>query len=1016
LRKTNKVRMIMDIQQVKKKIEDLVKKYEADKIAYQGSRYSEAQVRMDFIDPFFEYLGWDIKNQQGKLVSEREVIVEEALRVQESNHAKKPDYTFRLFSNRKFFVEAKKPSVDVINGNEEAHQIRRYGYTAKLPISVLTNFEDLIIYDCSRAVTSNDTSKSYVLNRYHYTEYAQNIEEILEKLGKDSVYTGNFDTYWSEIEDKVERYGVDKLFLMQINKWRSLIANDLVVIKPDIDMDILNDLIQSYINSIIFLRVAEDRGLEQDFNLYHIAEKQNQDGFINRLRESNKKYNAGLFNLPYIEEFLANDNSSIWSIICELYYPQSSYSFSVLPHDILGQIYEIFLGEKVALVEGNIKIIPKDVDRDIVTTPTYIIQHIIKYTISSSLIKIREYPSSSYYIRPDQILEMKFADIACGSGAFLLELYQNLQDIMIDCCIAHNDYSKIEQVNNSTYKLKYETKKELLTNCIYGVDKDFNAVKATKFGLLLKLLEEETNSSITSPALPDLENIIFGNSLVDSEDDLSEDALNDSNPADINDLRFDFIIGNPPYLATEHIKKTVNKEEFDLYKSKYESAFQQYDKYYLFIERAKELLNKNGKLSYIIPSKFMKIKSGEKIRGVLGDDGFLRSMIYFGSNQVFSGKTTYTAIINCEKSDPIDDFRFIEVYDLPTWKVDAYNEGSSACCVYGLDAIQKKNWVLSPNEYKYSNHIHSYTEIVGEVFEVCNGIQTSTTAYIHKPKRENDDYVWFDYKHKNGVVREYQVERVLTKPYYATERSNPVYTYQNLVPNRIVIYPYTNIDGVATLVDIDTIQRDYPYLYTFLVDIKDILADRDMTEKTTLTNWHRYGRHQNLDSFDVNQKIIIGILSQGEKYCIDNYGTAIPAGGTAGYCFVKIPEDSNYSIYFLQALLHSKYMEYQARIFGKTFDNDFISRGRSEISQMRFPKVDFENRKSVALHNDISNTQERLNQLYSEIQQNSQNEREKTRLLRQFRRNEVIMKERLKEFFNLPNSIEIPEVQDMYLR
>lgn len=1015
----------MNIGQLKQRIQDLVTKYEKDD-TYRGKSYSEAQVRTDFIDPFFENLGWDIANRQSRLVNDREVIVEEPLRVQESNHAKKPDYTFRLFSNRKFFVEAKKPSIDIVNGSEEAHQIRRYGYTAGLAISVLTNFEYLTIYDCSRPVLESDSADNYVLVRYHYTEYVEKFEEILEKIGKDAVYTGGFDNYWSEIESKIEKYGVDKRFLSQINNWRLLIAKDLTSVKPDIDMDLMNDLIQSYINSIIFLRVAEDRGLEDDFNLYHIAEKQSKQDFISRLKESNKKYNAGLFELPYIDEFLENQDSSIWSIINELYYPQSSYSFSVLPHDILGQVYEIFLGDKAELVDGNITLTPKDIERDVITTPSYIIQYIIKNTVSNKLIRIEKPTSSfkSYYIEPDQLLELRFADISCGSGAFLLELFQSLQDIMIDCCIYYNDYSKLAQVNDSTFRLNFETKKKILTDCIYGVDKDFNAVKATKFGLLLKLLEGETNSTISSPALPNLDNIIFGNSLVDTDDALSEEALDESNPADIRDLRFDFIIGNPPYLATEHIKRTVSKEEFNIYKSKYKSAFKQYDKYYLFIERAKELLNEKGRLSYIIPSKFIKIKSGEKIRKVLGDDGFLRSIVYFGSNQIFNGKTTYTSIIYCQKSKPVNEFSFIEVDDLPLWKV---NPSSAHRIIYPLEQIQPEvtlpksimpeGWVLKLDEYEYYRHIVSnYEEVIGETFEVCNGIQTSTATYIHKPKRMDKDYVWFDYKDRNGVIKEYCVERILTRPYYATERNNPVYTYKDFQPNRIVIYPYINKDGVARLVDINTIQRKYPNLYSFLIDVKDILEDRKLTEKTTALNWHRYGRHQNINTFDVDQKVIVGILSQGEKYSIDNYSTAIPAGGTAGYCFIKIPEDSSYSIYFLQAILHSKYLEYQARIFGKTFENDFVSRGKAEISKMRFPKVDFENKssRSLTLHNDIATLQKRLNELYSKIEQNSENERLKTKLVKQFKRNEYIINERLKEFFNLPNNIKLPEVKDMY--
>lgn len=140
------------INEIKNKIRTLVQKYEQGKEVYRTSRFNETQVRNEFLDPLFEILGWDIRNSAGKNTNEREVLLEEPLKANAASHSKKPDYTFRLFGERKFFLEAKKPCVHIEREDDPAKQVRRYGFTAGLKISVLSNFEHLYIYDTSYPV------------------------------------------------------------------------------------------------------------------------------------------------------------------------------------------------------------------------------------------------------------------------------------------------------------------------------------------------------------------------------------------------------------------------------------------------------------------------------------------------------------------------------------------------------------------------------------------------------------------------------------------------------------------------------------------------------------------------------------------------------------------------------------------------------------------------------------------------------------------------------------------------
>ena len=302
-------------------IKQLINKYIADRDYYLTSMYNETQLRSDFLDPFFELLGWDIKNNSGKPTNEREVILEEALKVNASEHSKKPDYTFRLFSERKFFLEAKKPCVLIESNNDTAKQVRRYGFTAKLKISVLSNFEYLIIYDTSVKVEKDDNYQKALVKKYHYTEYECKFREIKQLLGKESVYSGAFESEWQEIESRINQYSIDSLFLNQINEWRKVLGAEVYKHDPKIKEQQLNDIVQSYINRIIFLRVCEDRNLEDYQSLLIYANTNNVKALIKKFKNADKRYNSGLFDQLLKDKIVENVRSIIWTIIKQLYYP-----------------------------------------------------------------------------------------------------------------------------------------------------------------------------------------------------------------------------------------------------------------------------------------------------------------------------------------------------------------------------------------------------------------------------------------------------------------------------------------------------------------------------------------------------------------------------------------------------------------------------------------------------------------------------------------------------------------------
>lgn len=129
-----------------KDIKRLVDRFQENRDVYCSGAYNETQARREFIDPFFKALGWDVANEKGYAEAYKEVIHEDAIKV--GGATKAPDYAFRIGGVRKFFVEAKRPGVNLKEDVEAAYQLRRYAWSAKLPLSILTDFEEFAVYDC----------------------------------------------------------------------------------------------------------------------------------------------------------------------------------------------------------------------------------------------------------------------------------------------------------------------------------------------------------------------------------------------------------------------------------------------------------------------------------------------------------------------------------------------------------------------------------------------------------------------------------------------------------------------------------------------------------------------------------------------------------------------------------------------------------------------------------------------------------------------------------------------------
>jgi type I restriction-modification system DNA methylase subunit len=608
------------------KISQLVERFDEQKEFYKRSDYNETLTRRDFIDPFFKALGWDVDNEQGYAESYREVIHEDKIKI--GNATKAPDYSFRLGGGKRlFFVEAKKPSVFIKDDITPAYQVRRYGWSAKLPISIITDFEEFAIYDCTKKPNPTDKASNARIKYLSYSNYLNEFDFLWDTFSKEKVLKGSFDKFVQNDKQKKGTSTVDYEFLTSLDTWRTYLANN-IALRNTLDEDELNFVVQHIIDRIIFLRIAEDRSVEPYGTLQDTLK--NGDYYQNLLRQfhvADQKYNSGLFDFTKDKTSgkIAIDNKVIKTIVNDLYYPISPYEFSVLSVEILGSAYEQFLGKQISLSKTGKALIEEKLEvrkaGGVYYTPQYIVDYIVKNTVG----KLIEGKT------PKEISQIKIVDPACGSGSFLIGAYQYLLTFHKDYYSNNGKPSKGNKDNPLTPEGNLTTaeKKRILLANIYGVDLDANAVEVTKLSLLLKCMEGETAASIATQLmlfheriLPTLDNNIkSGNSLIDvdfyaTELDFGEEKKikpfnwQKAFPVVFKQGGFDAVIGNPPYVQPNVLDK--NSQVYLLSNFKANT-----DLYSLFIEQSMKLLKDNNKLGFIVPSLFLKGVRYQTLRNVI---------------------------------------------------------------------------------------------------------------------------------------------------------------------------------------------------------------------------------------------------------------------------------------------------------------------------------------------------------------------------------------------------------------
>jgi type I restriction-modification system DNA methylase subunit len=648
---------------------DLVEHFRRNAADLRSNRYNETELRREFLDPFFEALGWDVNNRLRYSEWYKDVVHEPTRETEQGV----PDYCFRIGGTQKFFLEAKKPSVRLKDNPDPAMQLRRYAWSSKLPLSILSNFDELAIYDCRSAPKQGDKASIGRISYYTFEEYPEKWEEIASRFSKEAVLQGSFDRFAVSSKAKRGTTEVDAAFLTDIEEWRHDLAAGIAIRNPTLGQREVNFAVQRTIDRIIFLRICEDRGLESYGQLRALTERPGiYPQLCNLFQLADKRYNSGLFHFHQEKERNENpdtltptitvDDARLKPILKKLYYPESPYAFSHVPADILGQVYEQFLGKVIRItparqvkVEAKPEVLKAG---GVYYTPTYIVDYIVKSTVG----KLLEGKS------PKQVTNIRILDPACGSGSFLIGAYQYLLNwyrdrYMEEGAQKHKNEIVPDAVGN--WRLTLNEKKKILTRHIFGVDIDSQAVEVTKLSLLLKVLETETQLKLFHErALPDLgSNIKCGNSLIEAdfynneqmfflseEDRYRVNVFNwkQGLPEAMKNGGFDAVIGNPPY------GYMIEKPEQDYFSAAYHHQDYQKDLYLLFLERCNTgLVAKNGFFGMIVPNPWLTNLMQRNIRKFIVLKTEINEIVHFRF-PVFPKVTVDTEIVILQNKPPTE--------------------------------------------------------------------------------------------------------------------------------------------------------------------------------------------------------------------------------------------------------------------------------------------------------------------------------------------------------------------------
>lgn len=917
----------------------LVKRFLTAKNNGQLHDASEETVRM-WINDMLEVFGWDVNNT-------RQVMQEKTLERSERDrlHAigsryVKPDYTLMNGSQRLFFIDAKKQAVDIKNDKDVAFQIRSYGWSIGAPYSIVTDFDEMAIYDCTAKPNASDTADFARVYYFTVDEYIENFELLDRFLNRKNVLE-NFA--------KVVFHGsntLDKSFALFLCDIRLKLAESIKDNSAlEISVSDLNLWTQIILNRILFIRVCEAKGLEPDGLLMEFLE----EGFWDKFKESSYLNFYVHYDGPMFERLLAIHNLAISNdvfaeLLTYLYYP-SPYCFDVIPLKSISDNYDIFLGyHLVETSDGHlINALKSEFKKSngAVTTPMPLVMDTIEATIG-----MERFDKMSV----EEILHLTMLDPACGSGVFLAGLYD-----FIEAAILKKVKETPQSLSTEFYNiidgepvLNIHGKKHIVSSCLFGIDINQESVEVAKLSLSLKIIDGYNPASYDQVGLYGSkilngvgENIKCGNTLVSPEvlslfptliegpQELEATNIFDwkvAFPSISQAGGFDYVIGNPPYVEVKNYNVELpTMAAFIKYRYK-SSKNGKIDLAIPFIERGLEFLNDTGSLGFLVQKRFFKTDYGKGIRRIIADGRLLRHIHDYAETDLFEGRITYVAILVCDKSTKgKDSFSYI-------------SSSNNTLLELSKNSIAETPWNFDNPEL--SNLRATKQKELGCLSDSCKikvGVQVLwDPAYHITVTRTDEEYIYGSTALEDNLKLEKSACRVLLcNEHFVPLSVRPSDTY--------ILFPYNVTDGQTTDIKFTEFRERFPLAAAYLSRNRERIESEVQTLPTRFPgldrdeNWHLFTRANNHNA--TYKKLCVPMTTQEPEaavvkdeniYC-DN----------ANMFFVQIDDITDDRLYALAGIINSTPFAFFAKTIANPQQNGYFKFNKQFLDPVPFPVASY---------------------------------------------------------------------------
>lgn len=912
-------------------IERLVKDFK-DMPASQRKGMNEMQTRLGYILPLFRALGWDINNINE--VSPEEKVSRGWV-----------DFSFRLGNVPRFFLETKKVNED-LNDPRWVKQAIDYAWTKSVTWALLSDFEGLRVFNAEWKETDPLRAQFIEFDLDSYlTDFGR-----LWWLSKPETTARRLDVEAEKVGKKIKRLPVSQNLFDDLKAWRTNLFKNYKAFNPIFSTAQIDEAVLRLLNRLIFIRTAEDREVENNRLRALVRELKDQKkirkldvALAELFRELDGIYNSELFAKHFSEE-LKIPPTDLEEIINGLYEKNfTRYNFNALDADVLGTAYEQYLGHVVidtplvgADAESHVQEKrTKRKSQGIYYTPTFVTKYIVQQTVGKYLSE-NGYNAS----RPPRVLDM-----ACGSGSFLIEAFDVIDDFVAkerhplrpayggDTSPKSAEQKNLESVSSADLGEAgggddRARQLEVLQNCIFGVDKDKQAVEVARLNLLLRGLHSREK-------LPMLENIAEG-------DSLRADTYSSQFPQVLKEGGFDVIIGNPPYVRQETLG-----EEFKTYaKQTFETYAGTADLYVYFIEQAHKLLKPNGYFGMIVSNKWMRSNYGKALREFLTRESALVEIIDFGELPVFENAATFPVIIITRKAKTEkQNFLYAPIKRLDFDTLE--DEIKSIETQLDERALQGGNWTLSGGGEQ-------------DVLEKMRQVGIPLGEYV------------------NGEIYRGVVTGI-----------NKVFVIDRLTRDRLITEDKTSIEIIVSFVVGDNVRKykidfqekyliftrrgikinDYPAIKKYLSKFKEQLAPRPKGHrgdwkgrKPGSYEWYEIQDTVDYYEFFNQPKIVYPDIAKESRFAFDDQGFYF--GNTVYF----IPKNDLYLLAVLNSKLVFTFFKRIASVLGDADKGGRLRWFSQDIVKIPIRRIDFGNTAEKAMHDEIVKLVEKMLALQKERQ------------------------------------------------